>query len=91
VVDRRFGIDADYQSDNLLTPASFVAGRAETEEPTKFGLSLGGPATALNEWRQRIISRKDGCDAYCRRLGIKPLETSIERWGQTYEESEFVK
>jgi hypothetical protein len=81
------GIDPDYESDNLLAPNSFVAGQALTTEPTKFGLNLGGPdGNALHFWRQRICERKNGCDAYCRRMGIRPLESSIEKFGLNYQE-----
>jgi hypothetical protein len=81
------GIDPDYDSDNLLLPSSFIAQQALSIEPNEFGLSDGGPDGTLKvKWGNLINERKRAADRHCYRLGIAPLNSSVERWGQTYTE-----
>jgi hypothetical protein len=83
------GVDEDTVSDNLLVPSSFIAGEPLTIEPLNFGQSDCGLTVNLkNKWCPIISDRKAAWDKHCRSFGVVPLETSVERWGQTYEESD---
>jgi hypothetical protein len=81
--DHFVGIDDD-TSDNLLVPTSFVAKQAWTTEPTEFGLSASGHTPATHRWQKLIAERKRSADLHSHKYGIAPLNSSVERWGQTY-------
>jgi hypothetical protein len=83
------GIDPDRESDNLLTPDSFRAGEPLTTEPVRFGLADHGSDGPLKiHWANLIADRKRAADHHCHKLGIAPLQSSVERWGLTYWEPE---
>ncbi|WP_254506517.1 hypothetical protein [Anatilimnocola floriformis] len=84
-VDGVDGIDPDTESDNLATPASFIAGEPLTEAPTQFGMPKGGPLGLLqNRWRKEAAELKKRWDSHFILLGIRPLQSSVERWGGAY-------
>ena len=84
------GDDADYESDDLIEPSSFVAGKAETLPPKTFDLPIYGPlGTLKNEWRRQVGHWKSLWDQHYALLDRPYLRTSIERWGATYTEPTF--
>jgi hypothetical protein len=80
------GLDPDHESDNLITPASFLAGEPSTIEPTHFGRTAGGHVgTIHHQWIARVIEAKRMADISAKRRGLRPLDSSFDRWGVTYD------